>query len=151
MMVALGLVAADHSEILEMVEQQGLSAQFYWPPEALEPELRYADGVVAKDSGGRIQAFILWRTMGAIHEITCLATRSESLRMGVMKQLMAGLLQKHRDATWLLEVHENNTAARALYESLGFERAGVRRGYYRDGKDAYLLQWSRGNADKPLP
>lgn len=34
----------------------------------------------------------------------------------------------------------SNTAAQALYESLGFVRAGVRKGYYSDnGEDAFVM------------
>ncbi len=39
----------------------------------------------------------------------------------------------------LLEVRESNAAAVALYASLGFQRVGVRRGYYPDtGEDAHV-------------
>jgi len=31
-----------------------------------------------------------------------------------------------------LEVAETNAAARALYAAMGYERLGLRRGYYRD-------------------
>jgi ribosomal-protein-alanine N-acetyltransferase len=40
----------------------------------------------------------------------------------------------------LLEVRAGNREALALYESLGFRRVGVRRGYYRDpAEDALLM------------
>ena len=38
-----------------------------------------------------------------------------------------------------LEVRVSNGPAIALYEGLGFEQAGLRRRYYRDGEDALLL------------
>jgi ribosomal-protein-alanine N-acetyltransferase len=41
-----------------------------------------------------------------------------------------------------LEVAASNAAAVALYAALGFQSAGVRRGYYRNGDDA-LIQWLR--------
>ena len=34
--------------------------------------------------------------------------------------------------SWVLEVRESNSAAIALYESLGFAKAGVRRNFYDD-------------------
>ncbi len=39
----------------------------------------------------------------------------------------------------LLEVRAANTAARALYLSVGFEEVARRRSYYRDGEDALVL------------
>ncbi len=39
-----------------------------------------------------------------------------------------------------------NTAAQALYARHGFERIGVRRGYYRPGRtDAYVLRLRLGS------
>ena len=44
-----------------------------------------------------------------------------------------------------LEVRESNSAARALYESLGFEQVGRRRGYYQyPSEDALLLRRDLG-------
>ena len=41
----------------------------------------------------------------------------------------------------LLEVRAENTAAQSLYEKAGFERIGIRRGYYRPGgTDALVLR-----------
>lgn len=39
----------------------------------------------------------------------------------------------------LLEVRASNAAALHLYDSLGFERVGLRRRYYADGEDAVLM------------
>jgi ribosomal-protein-alanine N-acetyltransferase len=39
----------------------------------------------------------------------------------------------------LLEVRRGNTAARHLYESVGFRPAGIRPGYYSVGREAAVL------------
>jgi ribosomal-protein-alanine N-acetyltransferase len=51
----------------------------------------------------------------------------------------------------LLEVRADNAAAQALYAGAGFERIGVRRGYYRPGgTDALVLRLQlRGGAGDP--
>lgn len=38
-----------------------------------------------------------------------------------------------------LEVHVENQRAISLYEHYGFMQAALRKGYYEDGKDAYLM------------
>jgi ribosomal-protein-alanine N-acetyltransferase len=38
-------------------------------------------------------------------------------------------------------VRVSNGAAIALYERLGFERRGVRRGYYTDNREDALIMW----------
>ena len=38
-----------------------------------------------------------------------------------------------------LEVRRSNTPARSLYESFGFAVSAVRRAYYEDGEDAFVM------------
>ena len=42
---------------------------------------------------------------------------------------------------YTLEVRVSNTGAIALYEGLGFETRGVRRGYYTDNREDALIMW----------
>jgi [ribosomal protein S18]-alanine N-acetyltransferase len=42
---------------------------------------------------------------------------------------------------YTLEVRVSNKSAIALYERLGFERRGVRRGYYTDNREDALIMW----------
>ena len=42
---------------------------------------------------------------------------------------------------YTLEVRVSNTGAIALYERLGFESRGVRRGYYTDNREDALIMW----------
>ncbi len=66
-------------------------------------------------------------------------------RSGIAIQLMHNMLdvaREHTADTMLLEVRPSNRGARALYQTLGFRRVGVRTGYYpgRDGReDAWIL------------
>ncbi len=63
--------------------------------------------------------------------------RREGIGAALLSRLLRGCARAH------LEVRADNAAARALYERLGFARAGVRRGYYADGTDALLMEWVR--------
>ncbi|HZO61856.1 MAG TPA: ribosomal protein S18-alanine N-acetyltransferase [Gaiellaceae bacterium] len=42
---------------------------------------------------------------------------------------------------YTLEVRVSNSAAISLYERLGFEPRGVRRGYYTDNREDALIMW----------
>ena len=42
---------------------------------------------------------------------------------------------------YTLEVRVSNTGAIRLYERLGFEARGVRRGYYTDNREDALIMW----------
>jgi ribosomal-protein-alanine N-acetyltransferase len=42
---------------------------------------------------------------------------------------------------YTLEVRVSNESAIRLYEKLGFERRGIRRGYYTDNREDALIMW----------
>jgi [ribosomal protein S18]-alanine N-acetyltransferase len=42
---------------------------------------------------------------------------------------------------YTLEVRVSNAGAIALYEGLGFEQRGIRRGYYTDNREDALIMW----------
>jgi ribosomal-protein-alanine N-acetyltransferase len=104
------------------------------------------------DSGDTAAGFILIQSAADEAEILSLAVLQERRRHGLAGELVrAGGQAAHaRNAQFIfLEVDVNNTAARALYNRLGFKEAGLRRGYYRSCdslSDALILR-----APLPLP
>jgi [ribosomal protein S18]-alanine N-acetyltransferase len=52
---------------------------------------------------------------------------------------------------YTLEVRPSNGPAIALYESFGFKRAGLRRGYYHDNKEDALIMWRTAGAESAVP
>ncbi len=71
-----------------------------------------------------------------------LAVIEEYRRKGIGRSLMNELLRicKDKDFSFVtLEVRESNLPAIKLYLSLGFERAGVRKNYYKEPKENALL------------
>ena len=70
--------------------------------------------------------------------------RGEGLGRRMLERLL-NLARKHQADTAFLEVRESNRAAQYLYQSLGFNEVGLRRGYYPAGKgreNAILLALS---------
>ncbi len=97
--------------------------------------------------------FILYRLAGMEGEILTLAVRPAFRRRGAGRRLAAAALAEmgmNGARQVFLEVAQNNAAAIALYESLGFAQAGVRKGYYatEDGgrTDARVLAYRFGEA-----
>ena len=85
-----------------------------------------------------------WLVEDELH-ITVVAVDPDERRRGHGRCLLSALLQRARQdgaAHATLEVSDDNIAALALYNRLGFQTAGRREGYYRDGSDA-LIQWCR--------
>jgi len=75
-------------------------------------------------------------------QIANLAVHEDFHRRGLARQIMAHLCelaQQRRCQVVHLEVRRSNTAARQLYESLGFQASGARREYYGPDEDALLM------------
>lgn len=85
-----------------------------------------------------------WLVVDELH-ITVVAVDPQQQRQGLGRQVLRALLshgQRLGAERATLEVATSNTAAVALYRTVGFLDAGIRRGYYRNGDDA-LIQWLR--------
>jgi ribosomal-protein-alanine N-acetyltransferase len=126
---------------LDRASLGGLWNAAQWQSELADPRrpgmgLWQADTLVAMASG--------WLVVDELH-ITLVAVAPEQRRRGLGRQVLEELLvvARHQGAQHAtLEVATTNGAAVALYRSLGFRDAGLRRGYYRNGDDA-LIQWLR--------
>ena len=70
-------------------------------------------------------------------EIENIAVSKEFRRRGIGKALVEELKAKCEKV--FLLVKEDNYGAISFYNSLGFKKTGVRRGYYR-GKDACVME-----------
>jgi ribosomal-protein-alanine N-acetyltransferase len=118
-----------------------------WRRELTEPD-RPTIGLL--DAHGELVALACgWQVLDELH-ITALAVRPSWRRQGLGRSVLSELLREGRRRGALhatLEVAAGNAAARALYGAAGFETAGCRRGYYRNGDDA-LIQWRRLNAEE---
>jgi len=87
----------------------------------------------------------VWAILDEAH-ITILGVHPQHRRQGFGDVLMSGLLWAayQRGLTRAtLEVSTQNRAAIELYEKMGFQRAGCRKGYYANGDDAAIL-WKSG-------
>lgn len=79
-------------------------------------------------------------------EILSIGTIPAERRCGAASALMTQVFRSARERgarAVFLEVDETNIAARRLYLSLGFQRAGRRANYYRSGnetRDAHILR-----------
>lgn len=98
-------------------------------------------GVLALTIDG--QGFILCRAIAGEAEILSLAVTPAARRLGVGRALVeaaAGLAATQAAESLFLEVAHDNVAALALYASAGFERVGLRKGYYASGADAVVMR-----------
>ncbi|SDF37562.1 ribosomal-protein-alanine N-acetyltransferase [Desulfovibrio legallii] len=87
-------------------------------------------------------------------EILNLAVSPERRRQGLGRRLLQAALRlaaKGGIVNILLEVRAGNAPAVSLYESCGFQRVGLRKGYYADtGEDAHVYALALPAAPSPF-
>lgn len=83
----------------------------------------------------------LW-FLGDQGQITTIATDRHFQGQGCASQLMEYALEKSEELHYQnvnLEVRVSNVKAIALYQKFGFKNVAVRKRYYSNGEDAYLM------------
>jgi [ribosomal protein S18]-alanine N-acetyltransferase len=98
--------------------------------------------VAHHDGSSALAGFLVARHSAPEWELENIVVAPAVRRMGIGKQLMNTLQvqarQSNSDAI-LLEVRESNTAARRLYEELGFRETGRRKAYYTNPREDAVL------------
>lgn len=139
------MLTSAHDYILADIHE--LSFSRGWSPEDFERLLTdktvIADGLFI----GKFpdpQGFVISRQIEDESEIITIALAPSVRQKGLSRKLLDAHLDvlRHRGVCRVfLEVDENNFAALALYQRLGFKQTGIRKGYYRypDGRSASAL------------
>jgi len=152
----LGLAhSGDAREIAEMSRdliEQGLT--WSWTPARVQHFISGSDSSVVVARRGRrgtarIAAFAIMHFGDDVAHLNLLAVAPEHRRQGLGRQLMDWMTLTAVEAGVFrinLELRTQNSPARAFYERLGFNDAGVVQGYYQ-GREA-ALRMSR-NLGKP--
>jgi ribosomal protein S18 acetylase RimI-like enzyme len=139
----LSLTTEHAFEVLNIIKEQSSKGTPQWSVQQVTDELRTAESLgLFLDS--HLCAFVLFKILVPEQiDISFLATKVSVQRQSLMSKLIGELVLKLRDSSpfdaelWL-EVHEQNLAARALYEKLSFAEVGTRQHYYSDSGHAIL-------------
>lgn len=86
----------------------------------------------------------MWIIMDEAH-ITNLAVHPGCRKKNIGRNLMLKMIRRSGIIginRMTLEVRPSNTAARRLYESLGFEERGLRKLYYIDTNEDAIIMWN---------
>jgi [ribosomal protein S18]-alanine N-acetyltransferase len=106
-------------------------------------ELSKPSGIcLAIADGDRLTGYLVCSRYADVWHLMNIAVTPEQRRRGIARRLLEQLLEDAGpNARYTLEVRTSNHGAIAMYEQLGFRRAGHRRRYYHDNGEDALIMW----------
>ena len=132
-----------YEHLRQMAEIEKEAFDMPWTENMFIPEVNSANATyVVGTRGEEVICYGGFHTVLDEAHITNIAVKSTSRGKGIGRFLFATLLAKAKEAgakLVTLEVKTTNTAAISLYESFGFQVAGVRKRYYNNLYDAYVM------------
>lgn len=130
----------DFAAVSQIVRVSGLEVDL---EAELQREIALPWVLRSAGSGEPIAFSLAWSVADEL-QLLDMATHPEHRRQGHARALLSELLRYARHEhkrLLLLEVRQSNEPAIRLYRGLGFDTAGVRRGYYSDtGEDALEMR-----------
>ncbi len=107
-------------------------------------ELSKASGIcLAALDGEELVGYCVCSRYDTVWHLMNVAIDPSRRREGIAAALLTHLFDEadKPGEQYTLEVRPSNAPAIALYEGFGFERAGLRKGYYHDNKEDALIMW----------
>ena len=101
--------------------------------------------------GGRVVAYVIGRIIPPEGEMYRVAVVPERRQRGVGYRLLDYAMKTSRGKgleTAFLEVRSKNLPALALYRAYGFEKVGLRKGYYKNPDDDAIIMVKASRADR---
>ncbi len=116
-----------------------------WSRSMFAGELAKPSSICLGAFGGEqlVGYLIISRYVDAWHVMN-VAVDPEHQGRGIARQLLERLFEHTADDQrrgYTLEVRVSNAVAIHLYEQVGFEARGIRRGYYADNREDALIMW----------
>ncbi|TCP55950.1 ribosomal-protein-alanine N-acetyltransferase [Tumebacillus sp. BK434] len=138
------MVVEDLDRVMEIEHR---SFTLPWSREAYAAELtnnHFAKYLVVTLEGEVVGYAGMWVILDEAH-ITNIAidptVRGRRLGEQLMREMMA-LSMAHGAERMTLEVRVSNVPAQKLYDRLGFQSYGIRKGYYTDNNEDALIMWA---------
>jgi ribosomal-protein-alanine N-acetyltransferase len=117
-------------------------------------ELSKPSGIcLAAIDGDELVAYCVCSRYDTVWHLMNVAVDPDRRREGIGAALLTRLFDEadKPGEQYTLEVRPSNAGAIALYESFGFKRAGLRKGYYHDNKEDALIMWRTAGAESAVP
>lgn len=144
MKLELRRLDADDLDVVEEIERESYPTP--WSRSMFDAELRKPSSLAigAFGDGDELVGYaFVSRYVDAWHVMN-VAVADSYRRRGIASALLERLFEvtsADPRRGYTLEVRVSNSGAIRLYERLGFEARGIRRGYYTDNREDALIMW----------
>lgn len=141
------IIKAEKQHINDVLKIEKTCFSMAWSKDSFMGELKTDDShfTISIDDNGDITGFCILRLFGEEAEIFNIAVLPKNRRNHIAEELLEEALSfaKTNGAfSVYLEVRASNEPAKKLYEKVGFNKIGIRRGYYdMPPEDAILMMW----------
>ena len=107
--------------------------------ELSKPSRRLPRGLT---TGAGLAGYLVCSRYADVWHLMNVAVDPDCRREGIAEPMIEGMLDvAGRDGRYTLEVRVSNYGAIAMYERIGFRRAGRRRRYYSDNGEDAMIMW----------
>ncbi|MFN8114435.1 MAG: ribosomal protein S18-alanine N-acetyltransferase [Solirubrobacterales bacterium] len=97
---------------------------------------------LAATNGDEILGYLVCSRYADVFHLMNVAVDPDRRRLGIAERMVERMLvEAGREERYTLEVRVSNHGAIAMYEKLGFRRAGRRRRYYSDNGEDAMIMW----------
>jgi len=137
-------------DLLAVVEVENICFTTPWSEDSFRNELTtnmLAVYYVAEVDQRVVGYAGMWHVMDELH-ITNVAVHPEFRGKKIGNQLLEALIGFSSSGPYTgmtLEVRVSNDVAIKLYTKYGFEKLGIRKGYYQDNKEDAIVMWKELN------
>lgn len=138
------LRALQRKDVAKIVEAEKRCFSDPWDERAFFAELDnpFCHCILAEE-GGQVCGYACLISLFEDAEVANVAVDAPFRGRGIGKALMDAMHERARSlgaTQCLLEVRVSNVAAIGLYKKYGYVRYGVRKNYYEDGEDAFVMK-----------
>lgn len=148
--IPIHAVGAAHAGVLAALHCASFSAGDQWQETAIRELLPLPGTHVGLAVEGEHPAgFIMIRCVAGEVEILTICVAAEYRQHGVGTALLTWAIQQaeaEEAETLFLEVSSHNHVAQRVYQKAGFRQVGLRKRYYPDGSDAFVLGYNCNRA-----
>lgn len=137
--------AAEDQDLDRIAElEKVLFADSPWPWKEFEHELHENPFAIllVDEEEGRVVGYLDYWILYEQAQVATIGVDPEYQNRGIGSALLSYAEKDAADQgceTFSLEVRVSNAKARHLYEKHGFIQVNIRKGYYENGEDAYLM------------